>query len=59
MAVFFAGAGVIAAHVLDDSFVRPEPGTAGGDHVLSGLITLTVLVLAAVAYPRLRAGLVR
>ena len=49
--------GVIALHVADDSFLQPQPGTSAGDHLVSGLVPLAVLVLAAWAYPRLRAGL--
>jgi uncharacterized protein len=52
-----AGFGVIALHVLDDSFLQPEPGTSIADHLASGLIPIAVLVGAAVAYPRLRPGL--
>lgn len=48
--------GVIALHVVDDSFVQPQPGTSATDHLVSGLVPLTVLVAAAAAYPRLRAG---
>ena len=48
--------GVIALHVVDDSFVQPQPGTSATDHLVSGVVPLTVLVAAAVAYPRLRAG---
>ena len=48
--------GVIALHVVDDSFVQPQPGTSATDHLVSGLVPLTVLVAAASAYPRLRAG---
>jgi fermentation-respiration switch protein FrsA (DUF1100 family) len=48
--------GVIALHVVDDSFLQPQPGTSATDHLVSGLVPLTVLVAAAVAYPRLRAG---
>jgi uncharacterized protein len=47
---------VIALHVLDDSFVQPQPGTAAGDHLVSGLVPLTTLALAAWAFPRLKAG---
>lgn len=47
---------MIALHVLDDSFLQPSPGTSAGDHLVSGLVPLAVLVLAAAAYPRLRAG---
>jgi len=52
-----AGFGVIALHVLDDSFFQPEPGTSVADHLVSGLLPVAVLVGAAVAYPRLRPGL--
>jgi hypothetical protein len=48
--------GAIALHVADDSFFQPQPGTSAGDHVVSGLVPLAVLALAAWAYPRLRAG---
>ena len=50
------GIGLIALHVVDDSFVQPQPGTSATDHLVSGLVPLAVLALAAVAYPRLRAG---
>lgn len=50
------GIGLIALHVLDDNFVQPEPGTSAGDHLVSGLVPLAVLIAAAAAYPRLRAG---
>jgi hypothetical protein len=48
--------GLIALHIVDDSFLEPQPGTSVTDHLVSGLVPLTVLALAAVAYPRLRAG---
>ena len=48
---------VIALHIVDDSFLQPEPGTSAGDHVVGGLVPLLVLGLAAWGYPRLRAGL--
>jgi hypothetical protein len=44
---------VIAAHVIDDNFVQPQAGTSAGDHLVSGLVPLTVLGLAAWAYMRL------
>lgn len=47
---------VIALRVLDDRFVQPQPGTSAGDHLVSGLVPLTGLALAAWAYPRLKAG---
>ena len=49
--------GVIALHIVDDSFLQPEPGTSAGDHLVGGLVPLAVLGLAAWGYPRLRAGL--
>ena len=54
--LFLFGAAAIALHVLDDSFLQPQPGTSARDHLLSGLVPTAVLVLAAWIYPRLRAG---
>jgi MYXO-CTERM domain-containing protein len=48
--------GVVALHVVDDNFVQPNPGTSAGDHLVSGLVPLAVLVAAAAFYGRLRAG---
>ena len=48
--------GVIALHLVDDSFVQPQPGTSATDHLVAGLVPLTALALAAIAYPRMRAG---
>ena len=47
---------VAALHLVDDSFLQPQPGTTAGDHLVSGLVPLVVLALAAIAYPRLGAG---
>lgn len=55
-ALFVFSIGVMAVHVVDDSFVQPEAGTSATDHLVSGLVPLALLALAAVAYPRLRAG---
>jgi len=55
--VALGGFGLIAVHLVDDSFLQPEPGTAVADHLVSGLVPLAVLAGAAVAYPRLRPGL--
>ena len=55
-AVFLIGVGVMALHVVDDSFVQPQPGTSPGDHLVGGLEALAVLALAAAVYPRVRAG---
>jgi poly(3-hydroxybutyrate) depolymerase len=47
---------VIAVHLLDDSYVQPEPGTTAADHLVSGLVPLAALLAFASAYPRLREG---
>jgi fermentation-respiration switch protein FrsA (DUF1100 family) len=48
--------GLIALHVVDDNFLQPQPGTSAAEHLVSGLVPIAVLGLAAWAYPRLRAG---
>src|SRR3954452_576084 len=50
------GLAVVSLHVLDDNFLQPNPGTSAGDHLVSGLLPLGLLVLAGLVYPRLRAG---
>ena len=54
--IFLVAVGVIALHVVDDSFLQPQPGTSAGDHLVSGLVPLAGLGLAAGAYRRLRGG---
>jgi hypothetical protein len=54
---FLVPIGLVALHVADDSFLQPQPGTGVGDHLVSGLVPLAVMGLAAWAYPRLRPGL--
>jgi hypothetical protein len=54
--LFWIGLALIALHVLDDTVVQPQPGTSPGDHVVSTLVPLALLGLAAWAYPRLRGG---
>ena len=54
--LFVLGLALIAVHVIDDSFVQPQPGTSAPDHLVSGLLPLALLALAAWAYPRLRGG---
>jgi dienelactone hydrolase len=49
--------GVMALHIVDDSFLQPQPGTSASDHLVSGLVPFAIVVLAAWGYPRLRAGL--
>jgi uncharacterized protein len=53
---FLIAVGVIALHVVDDSFLQPQPGTSAGDHLVSGLVPLGVLALAAAVYPRASGG---
>ena len=47
---------LVSLHVVDDNFLQPNPGTSAGDHLVSGLVPLALLVLAGIVYPRLRAG---
>jgi uncharacterized protein len=54
--LFVIAIALIALHVIDDNFLAPQPGMSPGDHVVSGLVPLAVLGLAAWAYPRLRGG---
>jgi dienelactone hydrolase len=51
-----AGFAAIALHVLDDSFFQPAPGTPAGDHLVSGLVPLAILIAAGLAYSRVRPG---
>jgi uncharacterized protein len=50
------GLGLVSLHVLDDNFLQPNPGTSAGDHLVSGLVPLGLLVLGGLVYPRVRAG---
>jgi hypothetical protein len=54
--VAVAALGIVALHVLDDSFLQPEPGMSAGDHLVSGLVPAALVVGAAVVYRRLRPG---
>jgi hypothetical protein len=56
-ALFLLATGAIAVHVVDDNFLQPQPGSSASDHLMSGLVPLGVLALAAAVYSRLRAGL--
>jgi MYXO-CTERM domain-containing protein len=55
--LFQIGVGVVAIHVVDDSFLQPQPGTSAGDHLVSGLVPLAILLGFAGLYERLRGGL--
>jgi hypothetical protein len=48
---------VVSVHVADDSFVQPQRGTSAGDHLLSGLVPVAVLLGVSCVYWRLRPGL--
>ena len=53
----FRGAlALIALHVADDNFFQPPAGTSAGDHLISGLVPLALLALAAWGFPRLSGG---
>jgi dienelactone hydrolase len=54
--LFRIGIALIAIHVLDDNYLQPQPGTSPGDHLISGLVPLALLGLAAWGYPSLRGG---
>ena len=54
--LFLGSVALIALHVIDDSFLQPQPGTSAADHLVSGLVPLSALALAAAAYLRVRAG---
>ena len=47
---------LIAVHIVDDNFLQPQPGMSAGDHLVSCLVPLAVLLLSASVYGRLRAG---
>ena len=51
-----AALGVMALHVADDSFLQPAAGTSAADHLVSGLVPVALLALAAWAWPRVRPG---
>ena len=54
--LFTSAVTVVGLHVVDDSFLQPEPGTSAADHLVSGLVPVALLAVAAYGYPRLRAG---
>lgn len=54
--LYWIGLALIALHVIDDNYLQPQPGTSPGDHLVSGLVPLALLGLAAWAFPRLRGG---
>ena len=54
--IFGAAAALAAVHTVLDAFVLPEPGTGWKDHLLAGSVSLALLAIGVVAYPRLRDG---
>ena len=45
--LFRLGVALIALHIIDDSFLQPQRGTSAADHLVSGLVPLAALGLAA------------
>ena len=56
LASFRIALAAIAIHIVDDNFLQPQPGTSAADHLVSGLVPLALIALAAWAYPRLPGG---
>ena len=54
--VFLAATAAVALHVADDNFIQPPGGTTAADHLVSGLVPLALLGLAAWFHSRVRAG---
>src|SRR5512132_4083730 len=54
--VFRGALALIALHVADDNYLQPQVGTSAGDHLISGLVPLGLLALAAWGFPRLSGG---
>jgi uncharacterized protein len=55
--LFAVAAAMIAAHAVVDSFLFLQPGVSPADHLVPGLLPPAILAVAAVVFPRLRAGL--
>jgi hypothetical protein len=51
--LFRIGLAVIALRILDERFLQPAAGTSATDHLVSGLVPLALLALAAYVFPRL------
>ena len=54
--LFLLGTSLVALHVVDDSVLQPPAGTSAADHLAGGLVPLALLVWAAWAHGRVRAG---
>src|SRR4051812_886863 len=53
---FLAALALIALHVIDDSFLQPQPGTSAADHLVGGLVPLVLAALSGRAFIRARPG---
>ena len=53
---FLLAVALVGLHLADDSFFQPQPGTSAGDHLVSGLLPLLGLALAAHAHSHARPG---
>ena len=54
--VFLAATALVMLHIADDSFIQPADGMSAADHLVSGLVPLGLLALAAFGFLRVRAG---
>jgi esterase/lipase len=54
--LFRLAVAVVGLHIADDNFIQPSTGTSAADHLVSGLVPLALLALAAWGFPRLRSG---
>jgi fermentation-respiration switch protein FrsA (DUF1100 family) len=54
--LFTGSAAIVAVHAAVDSFFAPEPGTSPEDHLVRGWVSLAMLGLAIVVFPRVRSG---
>jgi len=55
--VFAPATGVLGLHVLDDSFLRREPGIGPFRHLVPALVVLAIAAGGVVAYPFARPGI--
>jgi hypothetical protein len=51
--VFRTALAIVAAHVVDDTLVQPPAGTSATGHLVSAVVPVGLLALAAWGYPRL------
>jgi uncharacterized protein len=51
--LFRLATALIGLHIADENFLQPEAGTSAADHLVSGLVPLALVALAAWGFPRL------